>query len=86
VKIEKAIKPLEIKPILIQQPKELISRKVEVSLPLEIKPNFIQQPKEIFNPKKVERPTEEIYDSFVYQCQVDELKSAHGSRYPLRSV
>jgi len=40
-----------------------IEKKVEVSKPLEIKP---------------ERPQEEIFDSFIFQCQVDELKNAYN--------
>jgi len=46
-----------------------IEKKVE-SKPLEIKPEFIQENKE--------RPQEEIFESFVYQIQVDEIKNAYN--------
>jgi len=47
-----------------------IEKKVE-SKPLEIKPEYIQE-------NKKERPQEEIFESFVYQIQVDEMKNAYN--------
>jgi len=53
-----------------------IEKKVEVQKPMEIKPNFIQEErKDVF---MQERPQEEIYDSFVFQCQVEELKNMYS--------
>jgi hypothetical protein len=68
VKIEKKVseepkKPLEIKPVFIQEPKKDI---------------FMEMNKEIVDNNG--RPSEEIYDSFVFQCQVDELKNAYNLR------
>jgi hypothetical protein len=55
-----------------------------VSVPIKIETNSINtnsSSNQVFvssNNNIVERPQEDIYDSFVYQCQVDELRSAYN--------
>jgi len=51
-----------------------VEKKVELSKPLEIKPE--ENKKDVC----MERPQEEIYESFVFQCQVEELKNAYNLR------
>jgi len=43
-----------------------------------VKSIVVEQPKDIVIENN--RPSEEIYDSFVFQCQVDELKNAYNLR------
>ena len=72
----------------------VVNIKVESKL-VQLKSTFNQYPKELFKPDSTkqiilnsnsnnivssQRPKEEIYDSFVYQFQVDELKTAFNLR------
>jgi len=50
-----------------------VEKKVESSKPLEV----VEVKKDV---QMSERPAEEIFDSFVFQCQVDELKNAYNLR------
>jgi len=60
---------------------KLIRESIRESKPIEIKSEVV--PKDVFmNNNNIEnkRSEEEIYDSFVFQCQVDELKNAYNLR------
>lgn len=69
IKIEKS-KMLEIKPSYIQLPKDVFQQQpVNNNIIINSVNNNINS--------NVEKPREEIYDSFVFQCQVEELKQAY---------
>jgi len=56
---------------------ERIALKVKVEKKVEIKKSIVE---EVKKDVVMERPQEEIYDSFVYQCQVEEMKNAYNLR------
>jgi len=61
---------LEIKPSYIQLPKDVFQQQpVNNNIIINSVNNNINS--------NVEKPREEIYDSFVFQCQVEELKQAY---------
>jgi len=60
-----------------------VEKKVSEKMSVDVKKSVVVEPKKdivIENNNIENRPSEEIYDSFVFQCQVDELKNAYNLR------